>query len=85
MRRIAMLMAILLSSSAVAQETVTYRYDALGRLVKVEHAGGRNEDVAVDLAYDPANNRQTYVVTGQSRRKVAVVPLNGYTVIPLPD
>lgn len=85
MRKAGIFALVLLAAPAAASETVTYTYDALGRLVKVEHAGGRNENVVVDLAYDPANNRQSYVVTGQSGKRVIVVPLNGFTVIPLPD
>lgn len=76
------------SSPAVSAETQTYTYDALGRLVKVEKSGGINNGVEAQYQYDAAGNRQLVTVTGastSSSRRVVVVPLLGYLVIPLPN
>jgi YD repeat-containing protein len=49
---------------AHATETITYTYDARGRLVKVLHAGTVNNGVQAQYTHDKANNRKTIVVTG---------------------
>ena len=74
--------ALLAATSLSAAETVTYTYDALGRLVKVEHAGGSNSGMQQTTTFDPAGNRSNYTVTG-ARIRVIVLPLNGFTIIPL--
>ena len=38
---------------ASASDTVTYTYDALGRLIAVSTSGGPNNGQAVSTAYDP--------------------------------
>jgi YD repeat-containing protein len=45
---------------AAASDTVTYTYDALGRLVAVSTSGGPNNGQTVSTAYDPAGNRASY-------------------------
>ena len=55
--------ASVVSAGSEASETVTYTYDALGRLVAVSTSGGPNDDVNVSTAYDPAGNRSNYSVT----------------------
>jgi len=40
-----------------AQETVTYRYDALGRLIRIEHQGTANHAINTNYQYDKAGNR----------------------------
>lgn len=45
-------------------ETVTYSYDARGRLKTVTHTGGANDGVQSRYTYDKANNRKTVVTTG---------------------
>jgi hypothetical protein len=49
---------------ALASETVTYTYDAKGRLVKVEHKGDINDGVKVEYKHDKADNRTKVKVTG---------------------
>jgi YD repeat-containing protein len=70
-----------------AAESVTYTYDALGRLVTTMRSGGPASGVNAATDYDPAGNRKTVTVSGASTSsppmKVIVVPLNGYTIIPL--
>lgn len=70
---------------AQASSTTTYTYDALGRLVATSTTGTVNNGVATSTAYDKADNRSTYAVTGAPKpdmtSPVIVVPLNGYTVI----
>lgn len=74
-------------SPASAAETTTYRYDALGRLVAVNVSGGANSGLANNIGYDAAGNRTQYVVEGAKAAsrspKIIVLPLNGYTIIPL--
>lgn len=43
--------------AAWASETITYSYDARGRLVKVERAGTVNNNVSATYTYDKADNR----------------------------
>ena len=43
--------------AAWATETITYSYDARGRLVKVQRSGSINNNVAANYTYDKADNR----------------------------
>ena len=45
------------SSAALATETITYTYDARGRLVKVVHTGTVNNNNQACYKYDKADNR----------------------------
>ncbi|TMJ19852.1 MAG: hypothetical protein E6G92_08825 [Alphaproteobacteria bacterium] len=45
------------AAAAVASETISYTYDARGRLVKVERSGSVNNNVSASYAYDKADNR----------------------------
>jgi YD repeat-containing protein len=45
------------SSAAMATETITYTYDARGRLVKVVHTGTVNNNNQACYKYDKADNR----------------------------
>lgn len=49
-----------------AGETTVYRYDELGRLVKVTQAGSINNGIVTDIEYDEAGNRKDYKVTGSN-------------------
>jgi hypothetical protein len=49
-----------------AAETITYTYDAKGRLVKVERSGDVNKGVKADYAHDKAGNRTNVTVTGST-------------------
>jgi hypothetical protein len=52
------------AGAAVAAETLTYRYDARGRLVKVERNGGPKSGAVTNYSYDKANNRTAKTVSG---------------------
>ena len=54
----------LISVSASATETITYSYDALGRLVKVAHSGTVNSGLQTTYTQDAADNRNNVTVTG---------------------
>jgi hypothetical protein len=57
-------LAATLSSPAWATETVTYTYDALGRLIKVVHTGTVNNNQQTVYTHDPADNRTNVTTTG---------------------
>jgi hypothetical protein len=46
-----------LAAPAQSAETITYSYDAKGRLVKVVRTGTVNNNVTVEYAHDKADNR----------------------------
>jgi uncharacterized protein RhaS with RHS repeats len=49
---------------AIAAETIAYKYDARGRLVRVERSGSVNNGVATNYSYDKADNRTAKTTTG---------------------
>jgi hypothetical protein len=49
---------------AHATETVTYTYDAKGRLVKVERTGTVNNGVTTTYTHDKADNRTNVKTVG---------------------
>lgn len=49
--------AITAGAAATASETISYSYDARGRLVQVRHSGTTNNNVAANYQYDRAGNR----------------------------
>lgn len=55
---------VFLTVPASAAETITYTYDALGRVVTVWHAGTVNNGLTAAYSYDPAANRTQQTVTG---------------------
>ena len=46
-----------LTTPAFSTETITYTYDAKGRLVKVVRTGTVNNNVTVEYTHDKADNR----------------------------
>jgi phage gp36-like protein len=54
----------LAAAPAQATETLTYTYDAKGRLVKVVHSGTVNAGVQTTYSHDKADNRKTTTTTG---------------------
>jgi YD repeat-containing protein len=56
--------SLFVSAVAVAAETLSYRYDARGRLVKVERSGGPKSGAITNYSYDKANNRTNKNVSG---------------------
>lgn len=57
-------LATVVSSPALAAETITYTYDALGRLTKVVHTGTVNDNVVTSYSHDTADNRTNVTTTG---------------------
>jgi len=52
-----------LAATAMASETITYSYDARGRLVQVKHSGSVNNNVTANYQYDKGDNRTNVNVT----------------------
>lgn len=52
------------ASPARAAETITYSYDARGRLVKVVHTGSVNSGLQTTYSHDKADNRVNKTTTG---------------------
>ncbi|MES2339177.1 MAG: hypothetical protein V4537_13870 [Pseudomonadota bacterium] len=61
---LALIVAATVGGIALASETISYRYDARGRLVSVQHTGSVNDGVVTNYALDNAHNRTTKTVTG---------------------
>lgn len=55
---------LLAASPAGASETISYSYDARGRLIQVSHSGSVNNGVATSYSHDKANNRTNKTTTG---------------------
>lgn len=66
MRRVIPSLALILLplSAAQATETITYTYDARGRLIKVVHTGTVNNNVQTTYSHDAADNRTNVQTTG---------------------
>ena len=58
------LLALLISGTAQAAETITYTYDARGRLKQVVRTGTVNNGVTSTYTIDKADNRTNVTVTG---------------------
>lgn len=58
--------ALLVATSAGAAETLTYTYDAQGRVVKVVRTGNVNNNVTTTYTLDKAGNRTKLQTTGAS-------------------
>lgn len=51
-------------SAANAAETITYKYDARGRVIEVVRTGTVNNNVKSVYSHDRANNRTNKTTTG---------------------
>lgn len=70
MRFVIILAVSVLSSISVpafATETITYTYDAQGRLVVVVHTGTVNNGQQTTYSHDNADNRTNVTTTGASQ------------------
>jgi YD repeat-containing protein len=88
--------SILFLPTIASAQTTEYKYDALGRLTAVTESAGPST-AKTAIAYDPAGNRTSYKVTDApaasadngagaavpAKAKFIVVPLNGFTLIPI--
>jgi YD repeat-containing protein len=66
-RKAALLMAAAAltgTAASAAADTISYRYDARGRLVLVERNRGGAAPVVTTHSYDKANNRTNKAVSG---------------------
>lgn len=59
-------LALLFGVAAEAAETITYKYDAKGRLVEVKRTGTVNNNVTTTYQHDKADNRKNVTTTGSS-------------------
>lgn len=57
-------LALLAGNQANAAETQKCRYDAKGRLIKVERTGTVNNGVTTEYTHDKADNRMRLKTTG---------------------
>lgn len=64
LRTIAVFWCLVTPVAALATETITYTYDAKGRLTKVARTGTVNNNVQAQYTHDKANNRKNVTVTG---------------------
>ena len=55
-----------LPAIVVAQESTTYKYDELGRLIETRVSGGARDGLATGTGFDPAGNRTSYNVSGSA-------------------
>lgn len=64
--RYTLILAISTAMPAQAGETITYKYDAKGRLVEVKRTGTVNNNVSTTYSHDKADNRKNVTTTGSS-------------------
>jgi len=80
------LVLLLTAGAANASETITYSYDAQGRLIGASHSGsGGNTGLDITYQYDLAGNRTANAITGSKNKgqEVVVIPINGFMAIPI--
>jgi hypothetical protein len=76
--------AVAMASTASADEMVTYRYDALGRLVATLGSGTVNNGLTTSLGYDAGGNRACYRIGGSAAPCPLPPPPPGPLPPPLP-
>lgn len=80
-------MVAALPGAALAQETVTYTYDELGRLKTVTRTGGPTNGAATTYTYDKASNRTNVTTTGgqngDNGGSGATANTLGYVTVPI--
>lgn len=54
------------AAEALANEIITYSYDAKGRLIRSERTGTVNNNIKQEYTYDKSGNRTTVKTTGSS-------------------
>jgi|HubBroStandDraft_4_1064222.scaffolds.fasta_scaffold2144538_1 hypothetical protein len=81
MSLVAAMMFVTSASTGHAQTSpsVTYTYDARGRITSATYSGGVNNGVVITYSYDAAGNRTAYQASVPAL--FAVVPLNGLSLI----
>jgi hypothetical protein len=62
--RLAVVALLIPSVTASAAETITYKYDAKGRLIEVKRTGTVNNNVTTTYTHDKADNRKNVTTTG---------------------
>jgi hypothetical protein len=55
---------LVVATPVLASETISYSYDARGRLTQVARSGSVNNGVVTNYAHDKADNRTSKTVTG---------------------
>lgn len=70
-----------LAVPAAAAETITYSYDARGRIITVAHNGTVNDGIVTQYTLDKADNRVLVTTTGATAAFI-IVPLMGGSIIP---
>jgi hypothetical protein len=65
-RLIAIAALVALPQPAIAAETITYTYDAKGRVTKVVRTGTVNNGVTYEYRHDKADNRTKVKVTNSN-------------------
>ena len=61
---VAFALLLVLGAAAYAAETITYTYDARGRLKQVVHSGTVNNGVSTTYTHDKADNRTNKTTIG---------------------
>lgn len=65
-KRVVVAGALLIAMPVLAAETVTFAYDAKGRLIRVVRVGAPSNGVQTDYQHDKADNRARVITTGSS-------------------
>src|SRR3546814_15033576 len=70
--------------ASLAGETISYSYDALGRLVAVQSSGSINNNQAHSICYDPSGNRTQYKSSSTGTLATCSTPTPSPTPTPTP-